>query len=74
MCTVFTFVFNWLQFIEDTFGHAMLADCKEHGKDAHIKYKAYVLDDGLHSPMVFILLCFQHSLHSIDMYNAAQLV
>jgi hypothetical protein len=30
----------------------MLADCKEHGKDAHIKYKAYVLDDGLHTPMV----------------------
>jgi hypothetical protein len=41
-----------LQFIEDTFGHAMLADCKEHGKDAHTKYRAYVLDDGIHSPMV----------------------
>eukprot|EP00953_Heterococcus_sp_UTEX-ZZ885_P019395 10829-Heterococcus_DN1.PRE.1 len=38
-------------FIEDTFGHAMLADCKEHGKDAHIKYRAYVLDDGIHTPM-----------------------
>ncbi|KAG5192007.1 hypothetical protein JKP88DRAFT_294376 [Tribonema minus] len=40
------------QFIEDTFGQAMLSDCKAGGAVAHAKYKAYILNDGLQDPMV----------------------
>jgi hypothetical protein len=46
----------------------MLADCKEHGKDAHVKYRAYVLDDGIHSPMVctvFDTVTFHYILHNL---------
>ncbi|CAM9223210.1 unnamed protein product [Phaeothamnion confervicola] len=40
------------QFIEDTFGHVMLADIKANGLAAHAKYGAYVADDGAGRPMV----------------------